>query len=167
MCFFVMKPATPRRITIVDGMILVEDSPASPGFPTIDSMLWVHCLCHATAAICIGGGLNYATTTATFVPGFEAQGYIQISLLPSGSEPGIAIAACWVLLFPGGRWRTERSWIDLLGRILGVYWLAMIVIARFAPFDLQNTTLRAPLPDERLPSRKTPTRSPQGPGDLQ
>ena len=87
----------------------------------------------ASIAICIGGGLNYATTTATFVPGFETRGYAWVALFPIGSEPGIAIAACWVLLALGRRWHPERSWIDRLGRLLGFYWLAMIVIARFAP----------------------------------
>jgi hypothetical protein len=190
-----MKPATPRRVTIVDGMILVAAIALGIWVSGINLIPWLQTMASiapdvwaanpvwlashwgslilrhtqpmaavltlavfllrilqprpdfrrlarqpgftacvaATLAICIGGGLNYATTRASFVPGFEAQGYIQIALLPNGSDPGIAVGACWVLLALGRRWRSERSWIDRLGRLLGFYWLAMIVIARFAP----------------------------------
>jgi hypothetical protein len=48
----------------------------------------------ASIAICVGGGLNYVTTRATFVSGFEARGYACVVLLPRASEPGMAIAAC-------------------------------------------------------------------------
>ena len=87
----------------------------------------------ASLAICIGGALSYATTKATFTPGHEAQGYVWVAFLPHGSEPGIAVAACWGLLVAGGRWRFERTWIDRVGCLLGIYWLVMIGIARLAP----------------------------------
>jgi hypothetical protein len=86
----------------------------------------------ASLAICIGGALNYATTEATFIPGHEAQGYTLVALFPHGSEPGIAVAACWALLVVGRSWRFERTWIDRLGCLLGIYWLIMIGIARLA-----------------------------------
>jgi hypothetical protein len=86
----------------------------------------------ASLAICIGGALNYATTKATFTPGHEAQGYTWVALFPNGSEPGIAAAACWALLVVGKSWRFERTWIDRLGCLLGIYWLIMIGIARLA-----------------------------------
>jgi len=34
-----------------------------------------------------------------------------------------AVLASWTLLAVGGRWRPERSWMDRLGRALGVFWL--------------------------------------------
>jgi hypothetical protein len=35
-----------------------------------------------------------------------------------------AVAATWSLLILNRRWRPEPSWIDRLGRCLGIYWLA-------------------------------------------
>jgi hypothetical protein len=41
---------------------------------------------------------------------------------------GISIAAVWLVLCLAGRWRAERSWIDRLGRILGMLWSATSVL---------------------------------------
>ncbi len=38
---------------------------------------------------------------------------------------GAAVLGSWSTLVLGRRWRAERSWIDRLGRALGVYWIAM------------------------------------------
>jgi hypothetical protein len=40
-----------------------------------------------------------------------------------------AVAATWVVLALGGRWRPGRDWVDRLGLLLGVYWLAWPVLA--------------------------------------
>lgn len=87
----------------------------------------------ATLAICFGGALNYATSKSTFNPGHVAQGYTWTFFFPNGSEPGLAVASCWTVLLMGRRWRFERSWIDCLGCLVGVYWIIMIVVARMAP----------------------------------
>lgn len=42
---------------------------------------------------------------------------------------GPAVAAVWVVLAVAGRWRPERSWIDRLGRLLGVLWIAISALA--------------------------------------
>lgn len=44
-----------------------------------------------------------------------------------------AVLGAWFALVVSRRWRPERSWIDRLGRILGLYWLLLI----FAWFALQ------------------------------
>lgn len=95
-----------------------------PGFAACSS---------ASLALLVGGGLNYATTQRTFVPGAEACGYTLVVLMPHGSEPGLAVAASWLLLGLGRRWQAEPSWIDRLGRIAGIYWIVMIPIAQLAP----------------------------------
>jgi hypothetical protein len=43
---------------------------------------------------------------------------------PSGV--GIAVAAIWSWLLLGKCWRPQPTWIDRLGRTLGVHWLVMI-----------------------------------------
>jgi hypothetical protein len=41
-------------------------------------------------------------------------------------EIGLAIGAVWLNLWIGGRWSIERSWVDVLGRILAAGWLMMV-----------------------------------------
>ena len=43
------------------------------------------------------------------------------------------VAGAWLTLAASGHWRSERSWIDRLGRALGTYWLAYIGIDVLAP----------------------------------
>jgi hypothetical protein len=38
---------------------------------------------------------------------------------------GPAVAVTWLLLWLGGGWRAEPAWIDRLGRLLGVFWIAL------------------------------------------
>jgi hypothetical protein len=44
---------------------------------------------------------------------------------------GPAVAAVWLVLALSGRWRPERSWIDRLGRFLGVTWIVISILAAF------------------------------------
>jgi hypothetical protein len=39
------------------------------------------------------------------------------------------VAATWAVLAVGGRWRPERSWLDRLGLVLGVYWITWPEVA--------------------------------------
>jgi hypothetical protein len=39
---------------------------------------------------------------------------------------GLSVAASWSALVLSGRWRPEASWLDRLGRLLGIYWVTMI-----------------------------------------
>ena len=85
-----------------------------------------------TLAVLVTGGLNVATTNHGFVVGHQFQGYVWVALFPQGFEPGVAVAACWLLLALGGRWHPEPSWIDRVGRGLGIYWMTMILITATA-----------------------------------
>ncbi len=40
---------------------------------------------------------------------------------------GAAVLGSWLTLIVGGRWRAEPSWPDRLGRLLGLYWIALAV----------------------------------------
>jgi hypothetical protein len=42
----------------------------------------------------------------------------------SSQWTGTAVLSAWTVLLLGGRWRTERSWIDRSGRALGLCWIA-------------------------------------------
>jgi hypothetical protein len=37
---------------------------------------------------------------------------------------GSGVAVTWLLLWLGGGWRAEPTWVDRLGRLLGVFWIA-------------------------------------------
>ncbi len=38
---------------------------------------------------------------------------------------GISVLAAWMTLLLGGRWRAEPTWIDRLGRAIGVFWVVV------------------------------------------
>ncbi len=66
----------------------------------IGSLLW------------IGSGFIHAETI--FV------GYAQ--------QVSFAVVGAWLALALSGRWRTETSWIDRLGRLLGWLWVGVTVL---------------------------------------
>jgi hypothetical protein len=40
---------------------------------------------------------------------------------------GLAVTTAWVVTALGGNWRPEREWTDRLGRVLGAYWVVLLV----------------------------------------
>jgi hypothetical protein len=46
-----------------------------------------------------------------------------------GQDTGLAIAALWVVLAIGRRWRASPDWIDRLGRLIGAGWIVSTVAA--------------------------------------
>ncbi len=40
-----------------------------------------------------------------------------------GAKIGMAIAAAWLILFVGGRWRMRWNWREWLGLALGTAWI--------------------------------------------
>jgi hypothetical protein len=51
-------------------------------------------------------------------------GGIELTTMYSPIIIGLAVLTSWTTLLVGCRWRAERSWIDRIGRMLGVYWIA-------------------------------------------
>jgi hypothetical protein len=47
---------------------------------------------------------------------------------------GCGVAAAWLILALSMRWRAERSWIDRLGRVLGAYWIGMVLLILFRTY---------------------------------
>jgi hypothetical protein len=41
---------------------------------------------------------------------------------------GVAVASAWLIMAMNGSWRPEPGWIDRSGRLIGIYWLAMIPV---------------------------------------
>ena len=47
-------------------------------------------------------------------------------------EIGCAVTVAWFIQAVSGRWQSEPSWIDRMGRILGVFWVSAIPFAGFS-----------------------------------
>jgi hypothetical protein len=45
-----------------------------------------------------------------------------------GNRIGFAVAGAWLTLLASGRWRSEASWIDRLGRAMGWSWIVLTVV---------------------------------------
>jgi hypothetical protein len=58
----------------------------------------------------------------------------ELSQVFAVTEVGPVIAACWLLLAVAGRWRAERSWVDRLGRCLGVCWIVAYLASAIATY---------------------------------
>ncbi len=42
-----------------------------------------------------------------------------------GPFEGLAVFIAWLLLLGSGRWKHEKSWIDDVGQILGIFWIVL------------------------------------------
>jgi hypothetical protein len=49
----------------------------------------------------------------------------------SGPFEAVSVGAAWLLLAISGRWRSDASWIDRFGFVLGVFWIATPLLAFF------------------------------------
>jgi hypothetical protein len=43
-----------------------------------------------------------------------------------------AVATIWLILALGGQWRSEPSWIDRMGRIIGIFWIMLFPMSWLA-----------------------------------
>lgn len=41
---------------------------------------------------------------------------------------GAAVLGAWSLMAASGRWKTQPSWIDRAGRVLGLVWIGLFLI---------------------------------------
>lgn len=83
---------------------------------------------------------------------------VQGSFLLVMTSPGPAVAAAWLMLAVTRRWKAERSWIDRLGRAVGVCWL----VAAFVGAGV--SVARSPAPICRFVVRNVSPNPNPGPG---
>jgi uncharacterized membrane protein YfcA len=57
---------------------------------------------------------------------------------PVTNSPAGIVAAVWVVTAMAGCWRPEKSWIDRIGRALGVFWILAMVVDRVGCLMLGN-----------------------------
>jgi hypothetical protein len=94
---------------------------------------FVACLT-ASLALFVGGSMTFSTvsrnSTAPWRGLYVSDIFTYLFQPFERAEAGFAVAASWLVLILGRRWRPEPSWIDRLGRAVGVYWIVMIPALR-------------------------------------
>jgi hypothetical protein len=66
-------------------------------------------------------GIRLLTLEENVWPKFDVEEYAFITIM----SISLAILVSWMTLFVGRRWCAERSWVDRLGRAVGVGWISM------------------------------------------
>jgi hypothetical protein len=84
------------------------------------------------AAIAVGTLLGVFEATAYSIEGFLGLANLYENLISIFRYNGISVCIGWLVLAVCGAWRPERSWIDRLGRGLGVLWIATSLTVEFA-----------------------------------
>jgi hypothetical protein len=76
---------------------------------------------------------SHALDRGTFNDPASAMLWIRIGMQPIFLAGG-AVASLWTVMWLGGTWHAERSWIDRAGRVLGVFWITNSVFFGWAFF---------------------------------
>src|SRR5262249_20666667 len=98
----------------------------------------VACLASFAFALIIAGMLAIIAVEANFVgPGERLidlpRRPIMVYVVLYCKLIGIAVAGAWLALAASGRWRPEPTWIDRLGRALGLTWIAVSLVTWMLP----------------------------------
>jgi hypothetical protein len=54
------------------------------------------------------------------------------------SMPGVAVTVAWATLALGGHWKPAQHWLERVGRLLGVVWIAFMVVAPWISASLHG-----------------------------
>jgi hypothetical protein len=94
---------------------------------------FVACLA-APLVLFVGGSMTFSGVSRNiYLPwrGLHFTDYFPYLFQPfERAEVGFAVAASWLVLIVGRRWRPEPSWIDRCGRAAGAYWIMLVPIVR-------------------------------------
>ena len=80
------------------------------------------------AALAVGVILAPAVVAAVAVAGWGNPYRWVTPLTTTWPKVGPAVAMIWLALFVTGRRRSERGWIDRIGRFLGALWIATVFL---------------------------------------
>ncbi len=125
-----------RRILLGLGQIILPIVTLGAGLATFRrrlarsrrSLRHIGVLTTAVAAIFVSSWLaNEYLLRLLYTRGWPGHGAFDSIWWDLGQDTGLAIAAVWVVLALGGRWRPARNWADRLGRIVGTCWIAATV----------------------------------------
>ncbi|WP_422927913.1 hypothetical protein [Singulisphaera sp. PoT] len=76
-------------------------------------------------------GARHAGRPLRAMPAHDPHWWFQVVTYFAGIV-GVAVIAAWILLAVSGRRRSSPSWLDLLGRLLGMCWIVLFVVKCYA-----------------------------------
>ena len=86
--------------------------------------------CAVAMAIALVGSMNFALTYNNYSPAAPLGVRVHdtlVSVLAFGhGQCGAAVAAVWLTLTLTCGWRPRPDWLDRAGRILGIFWIAIV-----------------------------------------
>lgn len=85
--------------------------------PGIVACAWV--LVSLLGLAVIGAALFVSSKSGTLFRGMDEEVFLFFGL----ASCGLAVIVAWATLILSGSWRRERSWVDRLGRVLGLIWI--------------------------------------------
>ncbi len=113
-------------------LVLAITPPCPPVRRLVRQPGFVAC-CVVAMTVLITGPLAFAISQHNFIAGLPTSTRLQIylgeALTFRRGEGGFAVASAWLVLWANGRWRSQPSWADRLGRLLGLFWVLTIPFA--------------------------------------
>lgn len=92
----------------------------------------------ASLVLFVGGSMTFSGVSRNASApwrGLRVSDFFPYLLQPFGrAEVGFAVAAAWLVLILGGRWRPETSWIDRWGCAMGAYWIMLVPVVRLGEY---------------------------------
>ena len=88
----------------------------------------------AGSAAALGSGVATAAGVCHFLLHLKNASWHDLPFEYTTYSEGIAVIAVWVMLALTGTWRARHDWVDLLGRVLGCYWILMFPVVWFRTF---------------------------------
>lgn len=85
----------------------------------------------AMAAVAVSTALS-VTARGLSSERYDDEAWLGWQIMIGSIAVGVAIFWCWATLLLSGRWRSEPSWVDRLGRLLGGLWLVVTLIYAYA-----------------------------------
>jgi len=86
--------------------------------------------CAVAMAIALVGSMNFALLSNSYAPAAPLGVRVHdtlVSVLAFGhGQCGAAVAAVWLTLTLTCGWRPRPDWLDRAGRILGIFWIAIV-----------------------------------------
>lgn len=62
-------------------------------------------------------------------PGFQRAGAFEQTWAIATNWTETAVLGAWLALLISRKWRSEPSWVDRMGRVLGLYWIVSLCIS--------------------------------------
>ena len=87
-----------------------------------------HLACQPGMMAACASGLTTVFLGALIVAAIQKSGMTEMIMVLAPVLVGLSISASWMTLLLGRRWRAEASWIDRLGRALGVLWILISIL---------------------------------------